>query len=112
MNNVKNDEKRKKSKTSACKFREKNDSRCNLWKPGEPLTENDLAMLKEVQDTCKKLGYTPRKKEVGNVIPLKRRFRTWKDVIAAAGLPHYNDPEEVKRRQQILKQNNPPEDKL
>lgn len=35
---------------------------------------------------------------------LKGRFRTWKNVMEAAELPYYNDPDETKRRQKILEE--------
>ncbi len=37
-------------------------------------------------------------KEISNVQKLKARFRTWNNVLCAAGLPSRNDPEQKRKR--------------
>ena len=75
-------------------------TKCGFWKSGEPLTKQDLELLKEVKAVYEKQGYIPSKKEVSNVCELKGRFRTWKDVLLAAGLPDIHDASQVQKRQQ------------
>ena len=70
-----------------------------FWKPGMPVTEEDRKLLKEVTDVYHSQGYVPAREEVSNVAQLKARFRTWNNVLCAAGLPSRNDPEQVRRRQ-------------
>lgn len=43
--------------------------------------------------------------EISNVQKLKARFRTWKNVLLAAGLPSINDPDEKKKRLRALNSN-------
>lgn len=76
-------------------------SRPGLWHPGEPLTEEDEKLLEPVKQAYRKLGYVPAKHEVKNKGPIKERFRVWNDVILAAGLPRYNDPDEMRKRMAI-----------
>ena len=71
----------------------------DFWKPGQSLTDEDLELLKEVKEVYQRQGYVPSKKEVSNVSDLKMRFRTWGNVLKAAGLPSLQDPEETKKRQ-------------
>lgn len=71
----------------------------NLWKPGEPLTEEDLRLLGELRSVYRELDYVPSQKEVPGARAIKKRFRTWGEAIAAAGLPKYNDAAQVYRRQ-------------
>jgi len=71
-----------------------------FWKPGMPITDEDLKLLEEVKAFYKKNGYVPIMKEISNVQKLKSRFRTWKNVLIAAELPSQHDPEQLKRRQQ------------
>lgn len=74
-----------------------NDS--ELWKPGEPLTDNDRKLLQVVVSVYEKQGFTPTKRECPNREVLKKRFRTWGDVLNAAGLPKLSDPEQQRKRQ-------------
>lgn len=69
-----------------------------FWKPGEPLTERDKELLREVQELNEKLGYAPTKKEVSNANVLKQRFRIWEDVLKAAGIRSLKDPLEKQKR--------------
>lgn len=81
--------------------RKRNDqNRKNFWKQGEALSKRDLELLQEVIDVYERQGYIPSKKEVSNVCDLKGRFRTWKDVLLAAGLPSIHDAKQVQKRQQ------------
>lgn len=70
------------------------------WKEGYPLTSEDKKMLEEVQLFFDRKGYIPSKKEISNATDLKGRFRTWGEVLKAAGLPDIHDGEEVRKRQQ------------
>lgn len=72
----------------------------HYWIQGEPLTEKDEELLKEVKNYYIEMGYIPSKKEISNAVALKGRFRTWKEVLAAAGLPSIHDGEEVRKRQE------------
>lgn len=56
--------------------------------------------MKEVIAVYEKQGYIPSKKEISNVSELKGRFRTWKDVLKAAGLPDLHDAKQVQKRQE------------
>ncbi|MGN0293837.1 MAG: homing endonuclease associated repeat-containing protein [Lachnospiraceae bacterium] len=96
--------KKRKSEKEVRGFRPDYAAGRNFWKPGDPLTDDDLELLKRVRDARERLGYTPSKREVGNVDDLKGRFRTWKNVMEAAELPYYNNPDETKRRQKILEE--------
>lgn len=71
----------------------------NLWKPGDPLTEADLQLLSEIWIVYRQLDYVPSQKEVPGAKAIKKRFRTWGEAIAAAGLPRYNDAGQVYQRQ-------------
>lgn len=71
----------------------------NFWKPGMPITEEDLKLLEEVKVVYHKQGYVPSKKEISNVKQLKARFRTWGNVLCAVGLPSMNNPDEQRKRQ-------------
>lgn len=72
-----------------------------FWKPGQPLTQDDEAKLEQVRRAYRKLGYSPSKKEVPSAGKLKERFRTWPDVLRAAGLPRYNDPDQMRARMKV-----------
>lgn len=74
-------------------------TRNRFWQTGEILTKKDLELLEEVKLIYKRQGYVPSKKEISNVAALKGRFRTWKDVLRAAGLPNMHDAEQVQKRQ-------------
>ena len=49
-------------------------------------------------------GYVPTMKEVSNFQKLKSRFRTWNNVLLAAGLPSINDPEQKRKRLDAINQ--------
>ena len=51
--------------------------------------------IKDFYDTH---GYTPTKDDIDTVVELKARFRTWNNVLLAAGLPDKNDPENQRKR--------------
>ncbi len=99
---------KKKKKYKPYRYRchsKKNSKKKNLWKPGEPLTEEDQRMLNEVRRRYKQLGYVPTKREVSTMGLLKMRFRTWEDMMEAAGLPKHNDPEECRKRDEAREWN-------
>lgn len=84
--------------------RKRNDySKKNYWVRGDPLTEKDQKILEEVKSFYIENGYIPSKKEISNASVLKSRFRTWKDVLMAAGLPSIHDGEEVRKRQEAAR---------
>ena len=62
-----------------------------FWAEGQPLTDNDRLLLTPILVKAAELGYTPAKGEVPNAVHIKKRFRIWKDAVAAAGLPEHND---------------------
>lgn len=88
----------KKKKNSVRKRNDNNKK--NYWIQGEPLTPRDEKILEEVKVFYIKNGYIPSKKEISNASVLKGRFRTWKEVLMAAGLPSIHDGEEVRKRQE------------
>ena len=72
----------------------------NFWKPGDPVTEEDEVMLRRVKDFYRKNGFSPSRSDMPqDVSSLKHRFRTWKNVLIAAGLPVHNDTENQRKRQ-------------
>lgn len=71
-----------------------------FWKPGEPLTDKDRELLSVLVRRYRELGYTPSLKEVSNAAAVKRRFRLWSDAIEAAGLPRYNDLQQIRIREE------------
>ena len=75
-----------------------------FWKPGMPITDDDLRMLNEVIEIYHRQGYVPTMKEVSNFQKLKSRFRTWNNVLFAAGLPSINDPEQKRKRLDAINQ--------
>ena len=77
-----------------------------FWKPGMPVTEADKKMLEEVIEVYLRQGYVPTMKEVSNVQKLKARFRTWNNVLLAAGLPSRNDPEQKRKRLAAINRSN------
>ncbi len=64
-----------------------------FWKRGDALTEKDRELLLPVIKAYEALGHSPSKKEVPDASALKERFRVWRDVLTAAGLPSMNSPE-------------------
>ena len=77
-----------------------------FWKPGMPVTEEDIKLLEEVKEFYEEHGYVPLKSEISNMQKLKSRFRTWKNVLCAAGFPSTNDAEEKRKRQEDLENKN------
>ena len=69
-----------------------------FWKPGMPVTEEDMKLLEDVKEVYQRQGYVPTMKEISNVQKLQERFRTWNNVLCAAGLPSRNDPEQKRKR--------------
>ena len=85
--------KKKKQRGGYCYYRGRSYQRePNLWKPGEPLTAKDQAMLSVLVRKYNQLGYVPSQKEVPNARAIKKRFRIWADAVAAAGLPIHCTP--------------------
>ena len=93
---MENDVKRKKK--NKCFSMRKHYDFDKFWKPDMPLTEADRKMLEEVIAVYHRQGYVPTMKEVSNVQKLKSRFRTWNNVLLAAGLPSRNAPEQKRKR--------------
>lgn len=79
-----------------CGWRFKNQQM--FWQPGEPLGEQDIELLQTVKEFYLKHGYSPSKAEISNHEALKQRFRLWKDVLTATGLPPLTDLEQISRR--------------
>lgn len=99
-NNNKNNNRKKKSYGGYQYHRGRSYQRePNLWKPGEPLTARDHAMLDVLVQKYNQLGYVPSQKEVPNARAIKKRFRIWKDAVAAAGLPINCMPAQSRKRQ-------------
>lgn len=71
----------------------------DFWQPGDPLTETELKMLRPIKEYYKRHGYPPARGEMANAGALRQRFRIWKDVLEAAGVPPMNDPECQLRKQ-------------
>ena len=74
----------------------------DYWQPGDALREEDRELLREVQEFYRKNGYSPRKEDMKPqvVCKLKSRFRIWKNVILAAGLPDLNSAEMQQKRKE------------
>jgi len=79
----------------------------DYWRPGDIITENDRQLLQAVLDRASELGYTPTKREVQGISRLKGRFRTWRNVIAAANLTWLDAPEQQQLRADARKVNLP-----
>ena len=88
---------KKKSKTNN-RFKHRNYNSPRYWQPGQQLTYSDIKLLAEVKNFYQENGYTPAKEDISNTLQLKSRFRTWKNVLAAAGLPDRNDPDNQRKR--------------
>lgn len=89
---------RKKKKKQFCFSQRRHYDFDKFWKPGMPVTKDDMKLLEEVKAVYQRQGYVPTMKEVSNVQELKARFRTWNNVLFAAGLPSRNDPEQKRKR--------------
>ena len=74
-----------------------------FWQQGEALTEEDIELLQPVKRFYIAHGYSPTKVDVPNYPELRKRFRIWKDVLSACGLPMLTDPEQVRRRAEAAK---------
>ena len=46
------------------------------------------------------MGRSPTRREVDNLVEIRKRFRIWEDVLYAIGLPSLKDPEQVRLREQ------------
>lgn len=79
----------------------------NYWRPGDAIKEEDEALLQEVKAFYQKNGYSPRKEDMKPqlVCKLKSRFRIWKNVILAAGLPDLNSAEMQQKRKGVKAEN-------
>ena len=69
------------------------------WKPGQPLTAEDRAILAPLLARARELGRSPKVGEVPEAARIKARFRIWKYALMAEGLPVMNDPEQVRARE-------------
>ena len=74
-----------------------------FWQSGDPLTESDIALLQTVKQYYIEHGYSPSKADIPNQEALKQRFRLWKDVLEACGLPSLNDKRQVLLRTEAAK---------
>ena len=76
----------------------------DFWCPGDALEKGDEELLKEIKDFYQKNGYPPCRGDVSAEMAcrLKGRFRTWKNVILAAGLPELNSAEVQKKRKEAM----------
>jgi len=101
-----NNEDKKYKKKKSNSFWVRNSYNTNdWWKPGQPVTDEDLRLLQRVRDFYEENEYSPTKEDLDDkeyVIELKSRFRTWDNILLAAGLPRRNDPEQVKKRKEAL----------
>lgn len=79
-------------------YRQKNYDINKFWMPGQTVTDKDLQLLVPVKKFFDQHGYTPTKEDIDNVGELKARFRTWNNVLLAAGLPDKNDPDNQRKR--------------
>jgi len=77
----------------------------DYWCPGDPILDEDMELLQEVIQFYQQQGYAPCRADLSNerVTLLKSRFRTWKNVILAAGLPAWNSAECQKLRQEAIR---------
>ena len=86
----------KRSKVSGSKMRK------GCWEPGDEVTQDDYILLQPLYERANELGFTPAQKHMSDdlnyVVTLKRRFRTWRNVVAAAGLPWLSNCEQQERR--------------
>ncbi len=69
------------------------------WRPGQPLTKEDQAILAPLIAKAQELGRSPKVGEVSEAARIKARFRIWKYALMAAELPVMNDPEQVRARE-------------
>ena len=90
------DESKQKNKTGF--YTRKHYNISNYWMPGQPVTSEDLQLLLPVKVFYEAHGYTPTTDDIETVVELKARFRTWNNVLLAAGLPDKNDPENQRKR--------------
>jgi len=67
------------------------------------LQEGDEKLLLVVKGYYQKYGVSPTKKDVPIEVvgQLKNRFRTWKNVILAAGLPELNGADAQSKRKEV-----------
>lgn len=74
----------------------------DYWQPGDALNDSDETLLLDVKLFYQQNQYSPSQKDMEPeaVKILKDRFRTWKNVLTAAGLPVLNDPDMQRIRQQ------------
>ena len=104
MQSFNDDDKIKKKNTNknSNRYKRKNYNVSSYWQPGQELTKNDNLLLNEVINFYKDNGFTPTKDDISNVVELKARFRTWKNVLVAAKLPSRNDPENQRKRMNAI----------
>ena len=82
-----------------------------FWQPGEPLTKDDIELLQTVKQYYIEHGYSPSKADIPNQEALKQRFRLWKDVLEACGLPSLNDKSQVMLRTEAAEKKRKEEEK-
>ena len=72
----------------------------DYWCPGDVIKKEDEELLKDIKAFYQREGYSPSRKEIplDLVCRLKSRFRTWKNVMLAAGLPELNSADAQKKR--------------
>ena len=80
----------------------------NFWCPGDPLKDSDEELLREIKEFYRREGYPPCRGDIPfeSVCRLKNRFRTWKNVLLAAGIPGLNTAETQEKRKGTAKKKN------
>lgn len=77
----------------------------DYWCLGDAFIEGDEELLKEVKEYYRKNNYSPSRGDlpIEMAYRLKGRFRTWKNVLLAAGVPELNSAETQRKRKEAAK---------
>ena len=81
------------------------------WKIGDPLTDEDRALLAPLIERARQTGLTPTVREIPTSPRIKSRFRLWKYAVMAANLPALTSPDQVRMRQEMYRLQRENEDK-